>query len=417
MIFVDIRGGLGNQLFQYAAAKSLATDMNSDFLMNLSDYDSEDAKKVDHVEFKLNHFNIDFKKQIPPSEIKNYPNVTTIVEPLSSDNFAPYIDFTKYSGNIYLRGYWQDERYFKHNEKIIKQDLQVITPPNKKNQKMLDEMSECNSICISFRRGEYLDSYFIAQFGICTEEYYKNAINLITKKIENPTFFIFSDDVEWIEDNVKLNYPTIPVTFNGVGDEHEELRLMANCNHFILANSSFSWWGAWLSENKDKQIIAPKPWFNSYTKESILCANWIQLCCDRRDLFYKFDSEIFRLLTIIDAEYINYENINLDVGNYGASLKSNGDSKIYFNTNYFKNFEENEFLIEFKLFSRKRGIIKVDYGKDRKITLGYRKGHSCKYLHLVDIKLIDVILEIQDDSLIIEDITIKSVHSDFDLII
>lgn len=417
MIFVDIRGGLGNQLFQYATARSLAIDKGSDFLMNLSDYESEDSKKVDHVEFKLNHFNIDFKKQIEEDEIKNYPNVKTIVEPLSSDNFSPYFDFTKYSGNIYLRGYWQDERYFKHNEQIIKEDLQVATPPNKKNQKMLDEISESNGICISFRRGEYLDSYFIAQFGICTEDYYKKAINFITRKVENPTFFIFSDDVDWIEDNVKLNYPTIPITFNGVGDEHEELRLMANCNHFILANSSFSWWGAWLSKNKNKLVFAPKPWFNSYTKESILCANWIQLNCDRSDLFNKFDSQIYNLLTKRDVKYINYENINLDIGNYGISLKSEGNSKIDLNTNYFNQIEGNEFLIEFKLFSNKKGIIKVDYGWDRKITLGYRKGHSNKYLHLVNIRLCDVLLEISDDSLVIEDITIKSIVSDFKLII
>ena len=288
MIFVDIMGGLGNQLFQYATAKSLAIDKNSTFLMNLEDYSREDAKNVDHVEFKLNHFNVDFNKQITESEINTeYEGIKKIIEPLSSDNFAKFINLNNYSGNIYLKGYWQNENYFKHNESIIRDDLKVMTPPNIKNRKMLNEINESNSVCLSFRRGEYLDPYFIAQFGMCTEEYYKNAINFISKRVSNPTFFIFSDDVEWIEDNVKLDFPTIPVNFNGVGFEHEELRLMYSCKHFILANSSFSWWGAWLSNHKNKNVFAPNPWFNSYTKQSILCPEWIQLRCDRSDLFKK----------------------------------------------------------------------------------------------------------------------------------
>ena len=418
MIFVDIMGGLGNQLFQYATAKSLALDNDVDFLMNLSDYEKEDAKNVDHVEFKLNHFNVDFKKQIDDNGIKNYEDVKTIVEPLSSDNFAKFINLNNYSGNLYLKGYWQDERYFKHNASVIKNDLQVIDAPNKKNKKMLDEISSTNSVCLSFRRGEYLDPYFIAQFGVCTEEYYKNAIKLLTRKLDNPTFFIFSDDVEWIEENVKLDYPTIPVNFNGVGEEHEELRLMYSCNHFILANSSFSWWGAWLSKNKDKTVFAPTPWFNSYTKQSILCPDWIQLKCDRSDLFKKFNSKIFEIINSKDLDKIELKGFETGIGEYGLNLNSvSENARIIFKfDDSFKNSKDDEYLIEFKLFSNKKGLIKVDYGNQRKIALGYRKGYSNKYLHLRDITLKNLIFEISDDSLIIENIAIKLVNSNFDLV-
>lgn len=417
MIFVDIMGGLGNQLFQYATAKSLAIDRNSDFLMNLEDYNRDDAQKVAHVEFKLNHFNVDFNKQITESEIMEYDNVIKVIEPLSSDNFSKYIDFNSYLGNIYLKGYWQNENYFKHHESIIRNDLKVVTPPNKKNEKMLNEIKDSNSICISFRRGEYLDPYFIAQFGVCTEEYYKNAIKFISKKVSNPTFFIFSDDVDWIEDNVKLDYPTIPINFNGVGKEYEELRLMYSCKHFILANSSFSWWGAWLSDFKHKTVFAPTPWFNSFTKQSILCPKWIHLRCDRSDLFNKYDSKIYELVNSNDLNSLCFDGMKYSIGKYGVSLEMIKDNS--FLEFSFDNLTDNnvsEILIEFKLFSKNQGLIKADCGLGRDVVLGYRKGYSEKYLHLVGIDLNEVKLKIQDKSLIIENISIKSINSNFDLL-
>ena len=417
MIFVDIMGGLGNQLFQYATARSLAIDKNSTFLMNLEDYSREDAKNVDHVEFKLNHFNVDFNKQITESEMNNeYDNIKKIIEPLSSDNFAKFINLNSYSGNIYLKGYWQNENYFKHNELIIRDDLKVKTPPNTKNRKMLNEIKESNSVCLSFRRGEYLDPYFIAQFGMCTEEYYKNAINFISKRVSNPTFFIFSDDVRWIEDNVKLDFPTIPVNFNGVGFEHEELRLMYSCKHFILANSSFSWWGAWLSNYKNKIVFAPNPWFNSYTKQSILCPEWIQLRCDRSDLFKKSKSKIYELVDKNDLKLLSYEGMEKTIGNFGISLETISDnSTLKFSNIISEDYDSNEVIIELKLFSKKRGLIKIDYGIGRNIVLGYRRGHSTRYLHLVGIDLKKLFFTISDNSLVIENISIKSVDSDFNL--
>lgn len=418
MIFVDIMGDFGDQLFQYATAKSLAIDKNSDFLMNLEDYNREDAQNVDHVDFKLNHFNIDFNKQFRESELNNYTDIKKVIEPLSTDNFAKFVNLNDYSGNIYLKGYWQNENYFKHNKLNILEDLKVITPPNNKNKKMLDEINNYNSVCLSFRRRECSDPYFVAQFGICTEEYYKNAINFISKRVSNPTFFIFSDDIEWIEDNVKLDFPTIPVNFNGVGYEHEELRLMYSCKHFILANNSFSWWGAWLSNNKGKNVFAPNPWFNSYTKQSILCPEWIHLKCDRSDLFNKSNSKIYELVDENDLKLLDFKGMEKTIGEFGISLKMiNNNSCLKFSneTSYDKNDSHKELIIELKLFSKNQGLIKIDYSTGRNIVLGYRKGGSVKYLHLMDIDLNKLKFNISDTSLIIENITIKSADSDFDL--
>ena len=409
-------GGLGNQLFQYAAARSLSIDKKSDFLMNLEDYGKKDAKSVDHVDFKLNHFNVDYKKQITGDEIKKYSDVQKIVEPLSSTDFSQFINFDNYSGNIYLKGYWQNENYFKHNVNVIRRELQVVTPPNSKNKKILDEIHESNSVCISFRRGEYLDPYFLAQFGMCTEDYYKKAINYLVEKVQNPTFFTFSDDMDWIEENVKLDFPTVPVSINGVGDEHEELRLMMSCNHFILANSSFSWWGAWLSNYNKKIVFAPTPWFNSFTKQSILCPDWYQLKCDRSDLFKKFDVISYELVSENDLNKLSFEGISKSVGKYGISLKCLENSKIKFLFDDKSDVSNSEFLIEFKIFSKNEGLINVDMGIGRNTVLGYKKGYSTKYLHLKNIKLQNITLNMSDDSLIIEDITIKEGCSDFNLI-
>ena len=417
MIFVDIKGGLGNQLFQYATAKSLAVNKNSNFLMNLDEYSKEYSKKIDHVEFKLNHFNVDCNnKIITENQIyEEYDDVQKIIEPLSSDNIVKFINLNNYSGNIHLKGYWQDENYFKYNKKIIHQDLKVITPPNKKNEMMLDEILNTNSVCLSFRRGEYLDKYFLAQYGMCTEEYYKTAIKLISKRISNPTFYIFSDDINWIEDNVKLEYDTIPINFNGVGYEHEELRLMYSCKHFILANSSFSWWGAWLSDYENKIVFAPTPWFNSYTKQSILCKKWIHLKCNRADLFNKSNFKIFELLNDYYLGMLDYENMEKGMGDYGISLNSlNKNAKFNFK---FENTNVGEYIIELKLFSNNEGLIKINYGQPRRIALGYNNGHSVKYVHLMDIDLNDLFFEINDESLIIQDISIKKVDSNFNLII
>ena len=413
-----MNGGLGNQLFQYATARSLSLDKNSDFLMNLSFYDKEYVKNLAHVDFKLNHFNVDFNKQIEEDDINKYDNVQKIVEPLSSQNFSEFIDFSKYAGNIHLIGFWQNEKYFKHNQEIIKKELQVITPPNKKNQKFLDEISESNAICLHFRRGDYLDPIYMANFGMCTEDYYKNAINFITKKVKNPIFFTFSDDMEWVENNIDLNFPTVPVNINGVEDAYEELRLMMACKHFIIANSSFSWWGAWLSNNPHKYVIAPTPWFNTFTKQGVLCPDWIHLKCDRSDLFNKSNFKVFELVSDEDLKKIDFNGFFKSIGEFGISLISNDEnSKIRFLFDEKLGNNLNEYIIEFKLFSNKKSLIKINYGEPYSIALGYNKGYSKKYLHLSKINLNDLILNINDDSLIIENITIKSVDSRFKLIL
>ncbi len=406
MIFVDIIGDLGDQLFQYATARSLSIDKNTDFLMNTG---NSDAKNENSFNFKLNQFNIDCDRQINETEIND--NASEVI------GSYDFIDFNEFSGDIYLKGQWENENYFKHNKLAIRNDLTVITPPNKKNSSMLDEINDSESVCLSLRCKECSDSYFLAQIGMCTQDYYKNAINFMASKVKNPTFYIFSDDVDWMEDNVKLDFPCAYINFNETGKEHEELRLMYSCKHFILANTNLSWWGAWLGNYKNKIVFAPNPWFNNFKKQSILCPEWIQLRCDCSDLFKKSNKTVFELVTNDDLNKIMYADFKVGIGKWGISLQSQSNHSS-FKLKLDENFKliGNEYVIELKLYSTKDNLITIDCGDSNKIVLGYRRGYSVKYVHLKDINLNNLTFEINDDTLVIENFTIKSVDYNFNLL-
>lgn len=181
-------------------------------------------------------------------------------------------------GNIYLDGYWQSENYFKEIRNIIIKDFTIKFEPDKRNKSMIEKIKNSNSVCIHIRRGDYISNAKTNKFhGSCSLKYYYNAIGIIIKKVKNPTFFIISDDSQWTKENLKLKYPTTYININSPKKGHEDLRLMLNCKHFIIANSSFSWWGAWLSNNPNKIVCAPKRWFKSTHEGDIVPKSWIKV--------------------------------------------------------------------------------------------------------------------------------------------
>ena len=127
---------------------------------------------------------------------------------------------------------------------------------------MICKIESCNSISLHVRRGDFINENSTNKtHGVCSIEYYKKAIDFIAKKISNPVFFIFSDDTKWVYENMKLQFKYFVVDINDHKFAYEDLRLMSKCNHHILANSSLSWWGAWLNESENKVVVAPKIWF------------------------------------------------------------------------------------------------------------------------------------------------------------
>lgn len=267
MIIVKILGGLGNQMFQYSMGKYLAVKHNTELRLNLAGFESYKTWK-----FELDNLNVDYKiyKQ---SFFKKYKRI-------DEKHFHFDADMLNMSDNIYIVGYWQSEKYFKTIREHLLKDFSVKSAINKENQDILNLINSTNSVSLHVRRGDYLTNPSASTLhGTCTVEYYNNAIQYIARSVENPHFFLFSDDIEWVVENIKCDHPVKAVDINTIDNGYDDLRLMMNCKHNIIANSSFSWWGAWLNNNPDKIVIAPERWFltDEYSAEDVVPEEWIKL--------------------------------------------------------------------------------------------------------------------------------------------
>ena len=185
--------------------------------------------------------------------------------------------------NCYASGYWQSEKYFQEIEAIIRQEFTFKTALNEFESELNSEIRNTNSVCINFRRTDFVHVKNSADTHGATElSYYENAIQLITSKVENVHFYIFSDDIEWCKLNVKTNFPTTFVGHEYKGEKFSSyFQLMINCKHFIIPNSTCAWWAAWLSANEKKIIIAPQKWFIDQNLQEqtsdIIPNNWLRL--------------------------------------------------------------------------------------------------------------------------------------------
>lgn len=182
--------------------------------------------------------------------------------------------------NHFLDGYWQSEKYFKSYEQILRQDFKFVHPLSAHNQEFKEKIQSSISVSLHIRRGDYVANTKTNQFhGTCSLEYYQKAAHFIAKKIDTPVFFIFSDDIAWCKNNLQLEFPICFVETDTLSSPHEDMHLMSLCSHHIVANSTFSWWGAWLNPNPTKVVIAPKQWFADPKIENpdIIPDNWISI--------------------------------------------------------------------------------------------------------------------------------------------
>lgn len=282
MIITKIHGGLGNQMFQYAAGKSLAVRNNAELKLDISYY-----KESDYRNYGLSFFNIQ-EDIASKEEIQKYKNTwrkifNKILPPYQRSvitNFQHQYDqnILRLKDNKYLHGYWQNEKYFIDIANIIKKEFTPKNAINPQVQELLKSHPSKNIVSLHIRRGDYLSSNkFSRIYALLDLEYYTNAIEMIKTKVDNPVFFVFSDDIVWAEQNLSP-FPCVFISKIGLTD-HEELIMMSKCQHNIIANSSFSWWGAWLNNNPDKIIISPQKWFNdeSISAKEITPNSWMSL--------------------------------------------------------------------------------------------------------------------------------------------
>lgn len=286
MIIAHVNGGLGNQLFQYAAGTALARRLGVKLGLDLREFDQNPAHH-----FALHHFNTDFETmdagQLPPSR-HDRPLGHLIwrgfgLKPrLFRERGLGYNDgFGGLGDGTYLKGYWQSERYFGEIEDVIRNDLTIVTEPTEQNRKTLAEIAGEFAVSLHVRRGDYVnDARTNATHGTCSAEYYQRAVQSIADQTgQEPVIFCFSDDPEWVAADVELPFPKRVVSHNDAARNYEDLRLMSACRHHVIANSSFSWWGAWLNPSPDKIVVAPQRWFahRDMHNPDIIPSGWIKM--------------------------------------------------------------------------------------------------------------------------------------------
>ena len=295
MIVVKLMGGLGNQMFQYAIGRSLAEKINTELKLDLSFLlDRTPRPHFTYRNYELAIFNIQEsfsttqevdifidKAQEPLARLIQWMNKLIVDRKVVKERgfyFDPGV--FNLTGHLYLEGYWQSEKYFKNIEKIIRQEFTFKCEPDLSNRQLLNKIESVEAVSVHIRRGDYVSDTITNQFhGVCGLEYYQQAIEKIAQEVHEPHFYIFSDNIDWAKKNIQLNFPTTYVTHNPPDKGYEDLRLMSHCKHHIIANSSFSWWAAWLNSNPEKIVIAPEKWFADITIDTtdLIPEGWIRI--------------------------------------------------------------------------------------------------------------------------------------------
>ncbi len=276
MIITRLIGGLGNQLFQYAVGRALAHRHGVPVKIDVSDFKTYTLHK-----YALDYF-AHAAEAATESEIARLkgsqvtiPLLDRILPAKTPASYAKekhyHVDPTvlELGDNVYLDGYWQSEQYFAEIADTIRDELTVKTPPTGKNEELLKEIDACEAVVLHVRRGDYVaNKATLAIHGTCDINYYQRAVAYIKEQVKQPQFYIFSDDPTWAREHITFATPATFVDHNDADHGYEDLRLMSHAKHFVIANSTFSWWGAWLSRNEKKIVIAPKQWFNATDKDT-----------------------------------------------------------------------------------------------------------------------------------------------------
>lgn len=284
MIITKLTGGLGNQLFQYALGRSLAIKNNTELKLDVTAHTNNEYSSV--RKFALEPFNIkaDIASTVELEPFRRSPLVTFLArfKPYYTRKvvYEPFFHFDRrmflVRNNKFVTGYWQSEKYFKEIAGAIRSEITLKQPLD---TSLLKNVGNAIPVSLHVRRGDYVSDPTINQVhGVCSPSYYAQAIVHIKKTIPHPHFFVFSDDTAWVKENISFADPVTYVAGAQLKD-YEEMMLMSKCEHYIIANSSFSWWGAWLNPSLQKIVVAPKQWFNDATKNTtdLIPDSWIRL--------------------------------------------------------------------------------------------------------------------------------------------
>lgn len=290
MITVILSGGLGNQMFEYAAGRALSLRHKTSLKTDL--YILEKKTRATARNYELTVFNIETatsKSMLNKIAVKGFGFLKsnsigrTLLHKIGifRDEKAQNYDlrFADLLNETTLFGYFQNENYFKSISNQLRIDFTFKTPLSAKNDEIRNVIEQNTSVSIHIRRGDYENTN--TNLSLLEISYYQRAIEYITTRLENPYFFIFSDGIDWVKENLDLSaFNHLFVDWNKNEDSYIDMQLMSLCKHNIIANSSFSWWGAWLNTNPGKLVIAPDKWYkedNGVYPNGFLPEQWIVL--------------------------------------------------------------------------------------------------------------------------------------------
>ncbi len=281
MIVVKLIGGLGNQMFQYATGLALSQLKRTDLYIDISELDKElDGGRIAH-KLELDAFNIQLKIA-PNDEVLRLKKLGEKKTTRVMHRFFPFLfstihaaesglkfhsQFVHYPSNTYLNGYWQNQKYFSSIKAELYQQFTPKLSPTEGVLEFIQKINSSNSISIHVRRGDYLLPEISNYHGNCDLRYYKESMSFISKEVSNPLFFVFSNDLDWCKQNLPADFNLVFVQHDG--ENFWDLLLMSYCKHNIIANSSFSWWSAWLNKNANKIVVAPEYWYKQIKSKEI----------------------------------------------------------------------------------------------------------------------------------------------------
>lgn len=280
MVISELTGGVGNQLFQYATGHALAKRLRTDFALDIRHFEAHEAARKTNPDlprrpFALDRFAITARpmtslqrRWVDASRLRSsarfveraigrfvVPRIPTVVDRAEGDDPRLHA----WRGSAYLAGTWQTEKLFADDRDALLEEFRFRHPPTAANVQLIEQMAASTAISVHFRRTDYLLAETLTK--PCSLDYYARAFAIMEGRYPDASYFVFSDDPDWVAANARLPAGARMVTHNVGVDDVEDMRLMSHCDHFIIANSSFSWWGAWLSRHVGKTVIAPAIWF------------------------------------------------------------------------------------------------------------------------------------------------------------
>lgn len=289
MIYTQLKGGLGNQLFQYASGRAAASRTGANLILDCSWF-GRISRYDTPRQFELHRYPIEARiandKETRICKLHSHPILGRLgiawggVSKMTEQSSRQLQIHEVRTGKVYLEGYWQKHRYFDPIKPELERTIAVPTSALSTTNKQIAEMiSASQSVAMHIRRGDYVSNPLASRIhAVCSPEYYERALEKMTELCGPLTPFVFSDDIGWVRAHVRLPRTTIFVTKDAPGEPHEELELMRRCRTHIIANSTFSWWGAYLGANSEQVVIAPRKWFkDARAVRELVPETWISI--------------------------------------------------------------------------------------------------------------------------------------------